>query len=223
MLTFFYGHANIPHHFYTTHACFLVSGSKSFMDYSCCSPYLFSKKRNRQISCWLLGVVIWELLLLPRPILADAKQRPRAQAKSLVFDLTINNIEPSDLANERLSLRLFEKDIIVEEITKTVSESSSSLYIITAYNSSMSQCDASPCITASGFNVCKHNIEDTVAANFLPLGTKIKIPDLFGEQIFVVRDRMHPRHHNQIDVWMKEYKKAKQFGVKVARIEIISF
>ncbi len=94
--------------------------------------------------------------------------------------------------------------------------------ILTAYSSDVSQCDASPCITASGFNVCQHGIEDTVAANFLPLGAKIRIPEYFGNRIFVVRDRMNPRYRNRIDIWMATRDKAIKFGLKRAAIEILA-
>ena len=97
----------------------------------------------------------------------------------------------------------------------------SSIHLITAYNSEVAQCDASPCITANGFNVCEHGIEDTVAANFLPFGTKVRVPELFGDRVFVVRDRMHSRFSDRVDVWMLEKANAKKFGVQIATVEIV--
>jgi len=94
-------------------------------------------------------------------------------------------------------------------------------YAITAYNSEAAQTDASPCTTANGFNVCKHGKEDTIAANFLPFGAKVKIPDLFGDRVFIVRDRMNRRYSNRLDVWMKERSNAVKFGVKRVRIEVL--
>jgi len=96
-----------------------------------------------------------------------------------------------------------------------------SIHTMTAYNSEVGQTDDSPCITANGFNVCKHGIEDTIAANFLPMGAKIKIPELFGDRIFIVRDRMNKKHPNRVDVWMKDRHDAIQFGVKIAKIQVI--
>ena len=94
--------------------------------------------------------------------------------------------------------------------------------VITAYNSEVAQCDDTPCITANGFDVCKHGIEDTVAMNGIKLGTKVRIPELFGEKVFVVRDRMNSRYgSNRADVWMIEKSDAKIFGVKYAKIEIL--
>ncbi len=98
---------------------------------------------------------------------------------------------------------------------------SASRHIITAYNSEVAQTDDSPCITANGFNVCEHGQEDTIAANFLRFGTKVKIPELFGDRVFVVRDRMASRYTNRVDVWMKDYAEAVNFGVKVATIQVM--
>jgi 3D (Asp-Asp-Asp) domain-containing protein len=96
-----------------------------------------------------------------------------------------------------------------------------SVHTITAYNSEVAQTDNSPCITANGFNVCQHNQEDTIAANFLKFGTKVKIPELFGDKIFVVRDRMNAKHQNRIDIWMKNRTSALKFGVKISKIEVL--
>ena len=91
---------------------------------------------------------------------------------------------------------------------------------ITAYTSEVAQTDDSPCITASGLNVCTRNKEDIVAANFLPMGTRVKIPELYGDRIFTVQDRMNKRYDKHMDVWLKDLKQAKQFGLKYTKIEV---
>lgn len=93
---------------------------------------------------------------------------------------------------------------------------------VTAYNSEAAQCDASPCITANGFDLCKHGIEDSIATNMLPFGTKVKMPELFGDRVFVVRDRMNSRYYQRFDVWMKDKPAAIKFGYKVTKIEILA-
>lgn len=85
----------------------------------------------------------------------------------------------------------------------------------TAYSSTVLQCDSSPFVTASGTRV--HS--GTIAANFLPFGTRIKIPDYFGNKIFVVEDRM--AYSNRIDIWMPSYREAIQFGRKNVRIVVL--
>lgn len=96
------------------------------------------------------------------------------------------------------------------------------IYItVTAYSSTSDQTDDTPCITANGFDVCEHNQENIVAANFLPLGTKISFPDYFGsDHYFYVNDRMNTRYAYRLDIWMKSRQAAKQFGIRRLRMEI---
>ncbi|MFH1610517.1 MAG: hypothetical protein ABIA91_01375 [Patescibacteria group bacterium] len=87
---------------------------------------------------------------------------------------------------------------------------------ITAYSSTVDQCDSTPFITANGTFV--H--DGIVAANFLPFGTKIKIPELFGDKVFSVEDRMNSKYHYRVDIWMTTREAAKQLGVKYVKIEV---
>lgn len=99
------------------------------------------------------------------------------------------------------------------------------LVVATAYSSEKAQTDSTPCIPADGYNLCDHYEEygsgNTVAANFLPLQTKMRIPQVFGDKIFVVRDRMNKRYgYGRIDVWVPTREEAKAFGVKYLEIEL---
>ncbi|MCH8048729.1 3D domain-containing protein [Patescibacteria group bacterium] len=89
--------------------------------------------------------------------------------------------------------------------------------IVTAYSSTPDQTDDTPFITASG-NWVRDGI---VATNILPMGTKIKIPEVYGDRIFVVDDRMHPRKQYNVDIWFSSYWEAKNFGVKRTYIEVL--
>ncbi|MBI1985018.1 MAG: 3D domain-containing protein [Candidatus Wildermuthbacteria bacterium] len=89
--------------------------------------------------------------------------------------------------------------------------------VLTAYSSTIAQTDDTPFITASGAFVR----EGIVAANFLPMGTKIKIPDLYGDKVFVVEDRMHPRKKYQVDIWFPDYWDALNFGAQYSTIEVL--
>ena len=91
----------------------------------------------------------------------------------------------------------------------------------TAYSSTVDQCDSTPCIAADGFNVCENNAENVIAANFLPFGTKVKIPAYFGDRIFVVHDRMNARYGYRLDIWMTSRDRAKAWGVRYIDIEIV--
>ncbi len=92
---------------------------------------------------------------------------------------------------------------------------------MSAYNSEPAQTDGDPCTTASGYNVCKANEENVIAANFLPLGTKVRIPELFGDRVFTVEDRMNKRYYLKADIWMKNRTDAIKFGVKYSTLEVL--
>ncbi len=88
--------------------------------------------------------------------------------------------------------------------------------IVTAYSSTPDQTDNSPFITANGTWV--H--DGTLAANFLPFGTKVRLPDYSGNKIYTVEDRMNQRYYYRADIWMPTREAAKQFGVKRLKMEI---
>ena len=88
--------------------------------------------------------------------------------------------------------------------------------IVTAYSSTPWQTDDTPYITASGTRV--H--EGIVANNLLPFGTKIKIPEIYGNKTFVVEDRMSwKKGYYHVDIWFPSYWQAKNFGAKRTYIE----
>ena len=90
--------------------------------------------------------------------------------------------------------------------------------VITAYTSTPDQTDGDPFTTASGKKV----EIGTIAANGVPFGTVIKIPEIFGEQRFVVTDRMNSRYKfGRFDVWLpSDRDEAIRFGAKRATVEI---
>jgi len=90
--------------------------------------------------------------------------------------------------------------------------------IITAYSSTPWETDNNPWITAAGTQVR----EGIVANNLLKFGTKIKIPEIFGDKIFVVEDRLNPqKSKNHIDIWFPSTQEALEFGVVKTYIEIL--
>jgi len=90
--------------------------------------------------------------------------------------------------------------------------------VITAYSSSVWETDDTPYLTAAGTSVR----EGIVANNLLPFGTKIKIPELYGERVFVVEDRMNwEKGKYHIDIWFPDYWQALNFGAKRTYIEIL--
>ena len=90
--------------------------------------------------------------------------------------------------------------------------------MVTAYSSTPDQTDDTPFITASG----KYVRDGIIANNMLPLGTKIKIPGLYGDKIFTIEDRMNKSKSNyHIDIWMPSRQLALNFGVKTSEIEVL--
>lgn len=90
--------------------------------------------------------------------------------------------------------------------------------VITAYTSTPGQTDDSPFIAASG----KRVHDGMIAANGLPFGTRVKIPAVYGEKIFIVEDRMNSRYgYGRFDVWLDMSRaEARKFGVKRVEVEI---
>ncbi len=90
--------------------------------------------------------------------------------------------------------------------------------ITTAYSSTVCQTDSTPFITAAGTSVR----DGIVANNLLPFGTKIRLPEIYGDKIFVVEDRMHwKKGYYHIDIWFASYTEAKNFGTKQTYLEIL--
>ena len=88
-----------------------------------------------------------------------------------------------------------------------------------AYNSLANQTDASPYRTAIG----SMTREGVVASNYFPIGTRLRLPDVFGDREFRVEDRMNPRYFKTLDVWMENYTDAKSFGRKYVKVEVVSY
>ncbi len=96
---------------------------------------------------------------------------------------------------------------------------------LTGYSSTVDQTNSEPFITASG-----HRVRDgIVAANHLDFGTEIRIPEYFGDKVFVVKDRMNTRYTNAkndsyegyVDIWFPTRWEANNFGRVHGEIEIL--
>jgi 3D (Asp-Asp-Asp) domain-containing protein len=91
---------------------------------------------------------------------------------------------------------------------------------VTGYNSEEGQTDSTPFTTADGSTVG----DGIIAANFLPFNTKVRFPDLFGDRVFEVHDRMNPRYNLRADIWMASKPDALKFGLKRnVKIEVIEW
>jgi len=89
--------------------------------------------------------------------------------------------------------------------------------LITAYSSSIDETDNTPLITASG-NYVRPGV---AAANFLAFGTKVRLPKIFGNQIFIVEDRLHEKNNDRVDIWFPSKEEALRFGSQISEMEIL--
>lgn len=177
---------------------------------------LISTKITKKAFLVIIYIFLFELFLFPTTnALANNNE---------INDNLTNDPEIIEVVNEIIennttnTLPLFENNLPQTKEWKT---SWSGYYTVTAYNSEVGQCDDTPCVSANGFNLCEHGIEDSVATNMLKFGTKIRIPEIFGDKVFVVRDRMNKRYTNRFDIWMINKADAKKFGKKITKIEIL--
>jgi len=90
--------------------------------------------------------------------------------------------------------------------------------IVTAYSSTVWETDSDPFITAAGTWVR----DGIIANNLLPFGTKVRLPEIYGEKVFVVEDRMNwKKGYYHVDIWFSSYWEAKEFGAKNTYIEVL--
>jgi 3D (Asp-Asp-Asp) domain-containing protein len=129
-----------------------------------------------------------------------------AVPKTINADLKNSNVELSSstlIHNGHLTFCKLDKSSF--EVVKTIKG------LVTAYSSTVGQTDDRPFEAASGRTV----YDGMVANNKLPFGTKIRIPQLYGDKILTVDDRMHKRKwDNQFDVWYDSFSEAKAVGAR---------
>jgi len=98
---------------------------------------------------------------------------------------------------------------------------------VTSYTSSVEETDSTPCIAATGKDICVlfEKGENICAANFVPLGTKlsIRLRDE-GRPPFIctVLDRMNKRYKAEVDLYFGHDKiAARNFGRQKLLVSII--
>ena len=89
--------------------------------------------------------------------------------------------------------------------------------LVTAYSSTPDQTDSTPFTTANGTTV--HT--GVLAANWLPFGTHVRIHNHFGDQVFVVEDRMNERFATRADIWMPTREQAVAWGARYVTVEVL--
>lgn len=98
----------------------------------------------------------------------------------------------------------------------------------TAYNSLANQTDSTPFITATGTRTRPGVVAmSRDMLRIFPYGTRVRIEDLSGRypglknRVFIVEDTMHARKRNQVDIWMRSYRDAMNYGRRQVRITAI--
>ena len=144
-----------------------------------------------------------------------------------IFELSLQ--KPGDgLISDDLALALNQRELIFLEENTLIPISNPSNpepkvvrklpVVVTAYSSSVWETDDDPYITAAGTWVR----DGIVANNKYPFGTKIRFPEIYGDKIFVVEDRMSWKKGNyHFDIWFPSHWEAKSFGAKRTYIEIL--
>ena len=83
---------------------------------------------------------------------------------------------------------------------------------VTAYSSTVDQCDDTPFITASGKRVGYGII---ACPRHFPFGTKVLIED----KVYTCEDRMHQDYVNRFDIWFDSRESALEFGKQILEIK----
>ncbi|MDD5589987.1 MAG: hypothetical protein PHQ47_02320 [Candidatus Portnoybacteria bacterium] len=137
------------------------------------------------------GNILLSQIASPDPLKCDVKETPKTLAENESIDSQVLGVRTAD--------------------------SNAKKVIVTAYSSTPDQTDDSPFITAMGTQVR----DGIIACNFLKFGTKVRLPEIYGDKIFVVEDRMALKNSHKVDIWMPSRQSALQFGVKTLAIEVV--
>ena len=171
-------------------------------------------KKNIIISL-IIAVVLSMGLLIPERLEDPISSEPKIQQNIDQELITIQKNTLISIANplvvQRPKAKIIElsEPVVIDRIKM----------IITAYSSTYCQTDSTPFITASNSWVRK----GVVANNFFPFGTKIRIPEYFGDKIFDIEDRLHWRKSNEhVDVWFPTKQEAINFGITKTYVEILA-
>ena len=155
-----------------------------------------------------LIILLWGAIIAITLCFWLGVQQMEANVIEESIDFTMKDLGDNLVTIQDNSLVPVKNKIVIKEIK----------VVITGYSSTPEETDASPLITASGSRVR----EGIVANNLLPFGTEIRIPEIYGDEIFVIEDRMHRKKgYYHIDIWFPSKDEAKSFGAKRTYIEVL--
>lgn len=150
------------------------------------------------------------------PLFASSAALAKGTSFMMVVDSAYTSTSPV-VSRAWTDLLVVDDQIVTEPVAVPIVPVATYRIDITAYTSTPQECDADPFITADG-SVVRDGI---IAANFLPFGTKVRIPDYFGDKVFEVRDRMNTRYTRRVDIWMNNKRTMNDWGLKHTTIEVL--
>ena len=188
---------------------------------------ILTRKQQKRLKLLLMGTGIVFMIQIGFPHLAFAaheNQRARAEGEHMRYVARLLGLEVYEAHKDILLARaekmrsvadddrdmhlpMDNEPSVVDEVWLTV----------TAYSSEPRQTDDTPFTTAWQTPVR----DGVVALNFLPKGTLVRFPALYGDKVFVVEDRMNARYTFRADIWMYTRTEAIDFGMKYTNMEIL--
>jgi 3D (Asp-Asp-Asp) domain-containing protein len=172
---------------------------------------------GKSLLIFILGFSGLWLVLSEGPV--EAESLAKTQTSEAVQE-AVEGLDDLPMAEDNSVVALAENTATTSrEITDAEAEQAKRIpVVVTAYSSTPWETDDTPFTTASGTEVR----DGVVANNLLPFGTRIMIPELYGDKIFTVEDRMHWRKSiYQVDIWFPYTSEAINFGVKSASIMVV--
>ncbi len=194
-------------------------------------------KQSSSLDDGSLNIAFFSVLIVSLSLLfvfSEGEALPKEGEKELAILAPVENELKEKLENDEIAL--YNENALLAESPPTYhkpqvlsvkeeEEETQKMWVrLTAYapldpNATEGMCfSGNPRITASGTSAR----EGIVAANFLPFGTKIRIPSIFGKRDFIVEDRMGSSFTNTVDILVSSKQEAFSFGTKRAYIEIIN-
>ncbi len=143
----------------------------------------------------------------------------------LLFLLAKETVMAEDFLNEEemnFDLALLQENSLIGQESTFVENDPEIIrrirVIVTGYSSSIQETQGDPFITASGERVR----EGIIANNLLRFDSKIRLPELFGNSEFIVKDRMNSKKgYYHVDIWFPSRQEALEFGSKLAVMEVL--
>jgi len=160
----------------------------------------------------LIFIFVVSCLLFEVPLIFGNKDEETALAEAIIQSYSDNKEDKLSFLEGNSLISSVSPNNPEPKVAKKIN------VIATAYSSTIMETDESPFFTASG----SHVRDGTMANNLFPFGTRVRIPEIYGDKIFVVENRLNPRiGPNHIDVWFPSYEEALNFGRKDVYIEIL--